>query len=557
MRPRRLSGQITLTQLVILVTTLLAGFGLVTWRLQVHIDRLYEQRALSIAETVAATDSIADQVTAGDPGGRLEQVTSGIQRQTGAAFVVITNASGIRYSHPNKSLIGKSVTDDPESRSSEPFRTGRTWVGIQIGTLGRTARGKAPLFDEGHRIVGEVSVGFPEDQAAAQLVAELPTIGLYLLATLIVGILASLGLARRLKRQTFGLELDEIAALLQEREAMLHGVREGVLGYDTKGRVLLANDKVRELLELPAGVVGRAIDELIPAGRVREVVRGTVAGADQVVVIGERVLVVNRMPIRVDYRRHLGWVVTFHDRTEPEGLLRELDTVLGLTDALRAQSHEFTNRLHTLAGLVELGRYDEAIGYVTEVSVQRNTFTDRLLATIRDPMVAALLLAKTSVALERGVELHVARDSEVNGELLDTADVITVLGNLVDNALDASTESERAPRVEVYLASVGKDLVIRVSDSGPGVPLSEREAIFTDGYSTKSSRTGARRGLGLSVVRSLAGRRSGMVQVSGGEGGAVFTVLLTGCVSHDRSASLPSPEAVDTEAIDTEAAVGR
>jgi two-component system, CitB family, sensor kinase len=350
-----------------------------------------------------------------------------------------------------------------------------------------------------------------------------------MLAVLAVGALAALGLARRLKRQTFGLELGEIAGLLQEREAMLHGIREGVLGYDRNERVILVNDAARRLLRLPPDFLGRPLGELLPPGRLGDIVRGEISGSDLLVLVNDRLLVANRKPIKLDHRRHLGWVVTFHDQTESEALKRELDEAVGLTEALRAQSHEFANRMHTLVGLVELGEYDEAIRFVTDVSETRDALTEQLKAAFRDPRLVALTLAKSALADERGVQLRVARDCHVAADITDIIPVLTVAGNLIDNAIEATAQAPGRRWVELTVVSAGANVLIRVRDSGPGVPEEMREEIFTDGFTSKSSPTGARRGLGLALVRQLTERRGGMVSV-GRDGGAVFTAVLPRCL---------------------------
>ena len=526
---RSLSAQILAIQTAVLVLTLMVGFLLAVWYQHGQLDHQYEQRALGVAETVASTTSLERAVAARDPHGIVETMAQKILKATGVSFVVVTNAKGIRYSHPDPALIGKPVYDDPEPPASEPFRTGRPWVGMQTGTLGPTARGKAPLFSPGGRLIGEVSVGIPVAQVQDYFASEIPSIAAYMLAALGLGTVLSLLLTRRLKRQTFGLELDEIAGLYQEREAMLHGIREGVLGLDTRNRVLLANDEAKSMLRLPPDYLGRPLADLLPPGRLTDVIIGRQEGPDQLVVAEHRVVVANRMPIQAQHGGHLGWVVTFQDRTEPEGLMRELDAVLGLTEALRAQSHEFSNRLHTLVGLVELGRYDEAIAFVTDVSTTRNELADHLLRTLVDPMVVALLLAKTSVALERGVELSVTSDQGFEGDLVDVGDLLTVLGNLVDNAVDAAGLAGEKRWVKVEFSATGSDLLIRVSDSGPGILDSDREDIFRDGWSTKDSTSGARRGLGLALVRQVVERRGGFIEVGNREG-AVFSVLLPGCM---------------------------
>jgi two-component system, CitB family, sensor kinase len=534
---QRLSTQVVMMMVAILVVTMAAGFAVVQWNLNRQLDDQYEQRSLAVAESLASQSSLQQAVSADDPGGIgprgvVQSMAMAAMRSTSATFVVITNARGIRLSHPNLRLIGTPVWyPDNEPPSSEPFRTGRPWMGLQRGTLGMEATGKAPIFSHG-QLIGQVSVGFLTANVARQVARTLPELAVYFLAVLALGVLAALGLSRRLKRQTFGLELREIAALLQEREAMLHGIREGVLGYDKNERIVLANDLARQLLELPTEFVGRPLREVLPPGRLADVVTGETDGSDLLVLHGDRVLVANRMPIYHERRRHLGWVVTFQDRTESEALKRQLDDAIGLTETLRAQSHEFANRLHTLVGLVELGRYDEAIKFVTDVSTARADLTERLQASISDAKLVALILAKVSLADERDVRLRVADDSHIGDPVSDVSEVLTVVGNLIDNAIDAAAQTPGPRWVELTIVAVEHDLLIRVRDSGPGVPQDMREAIFMYGVTTKSSATGARRGLGLALVRQVVENRGGMISV-GHDGGAVFTAVLPKCVGVD------------------------
>jgi two-component system CitB family sensor kinase len=547
-RVQHLSTQVVIMMVTILVVTLAAGFAVVQHHLNTQLDEQYEHRALAVAQTLAAEPGLQQAVMAGDPGGVnargvVQAMAMAVAGSTGAAFVVVTNKAGIRYSHPKPQLIGLPVwSNDHEPASSEPFRTGRLWMGVQHGTLGMEAVGKAPLMSQGG-LIGEVSVGFLTATVAGEVASTLAGLASYFLAVLALGVLAAFGLSRRLKRQTFGLELGEIAALLQEREAMLHGIREGVLGYDKNERIVLANDLARQLLDLPSGFVGRPVRQGLPPGRLADVVTGEIEGTDLLVLHGDRVLAANRMPIQHE-RRHLGWVVTFQDRTESEALKRQLDDAIGLTETLRAQSHEFANRLHTVVGLVELGHYDEAIQFVTEVSTARADLTERLQARICDAKLVALILAKVSLADERDVQLRVMDDSHVPTPVSDVSDVLTVAGNLIDNAVDAAAQAQARPRwVELTIVAAEHDLMIRVRDSGPGVPHDMRDAIFMDGVTTKSSVTGARRGLGLALVRQVVTGRGGMISV-GHDAGAVFTAVLPACVG----ANGPGPAETPREA---------
>jgi two-component system, CitB family, sensor kinase len=538
---QRLSTQVVIMMVAILVVTMAAGFAVVRWNLNRQLDDQYEKRSLAVAQSLASQpglqQAVQQAVRTGGPGGigphgAVQSMAMAAMRSTAAKFVVVTNAKGIRLSHPNSRLIGTPVWyPDKDLPSSETFRTGQDWMGIEHGTLGIEAVGKAPIFSHG-KLIGEVSVGFLTATTVARDVDRtLVGWAVYFLAVLALGVLAALGLARLLKRQTFGLELREIAALLQEREAMLHGIREGVLGYDKNERIVLANDFARQLLDLLPEFVGRPLRHVLPPGRLADVVTGEIEGSDLLVLHGDRVLVANRMPIRQAHR-HLGWVITFQDRTESEALKRQLDDAIGLTETLRAQSHEFANRLHTLVGLVELGRNDEAIQFVTDVSAARADLTERLQADIGDAKLVAMILGKVSLADERDVQLRVMDDSHVSAPISDISQVLTVAGNLIDNAIDAAAQAPGPRWVELTIVAAEHDLLVRVRDSGRGVPHDMREAVFMDGVTTKTSTTGARRGLGLALVRKVVEGRGGMISV-GHDSGAVFTAVLPQCVGMD------------------------
>jgi two-component system CitB family sensor kinase len=302
---------------------------------------------------------------------------------------------------------------------------------------------------------------------------------------------------------------------------MLHGIREGVLAVDTAGRVTLANDEARRLLALPAAVEGRPLAELVPDGRVRDVLGGAIAGADEVVLAGTRVLVANRMPVTIR-GNPVGAVVTLRDRTELEGVLRELDTVRGLAQALRAQAHEFSNKLHVVGGLIELGRLDEAIRFVAETSLVHQELVDLVQQRIGDPALAALLLAKAALASERRVEFRLASDARLPADVADVRDLITVVGNLVDNAIDAASHGPNG-WVEVSVRAEQDGAAIRVRDSGPGIDEHRADEIFREGFTTKGG--GSHYGLGLALVRQVTQRRGGWVRVAN-EGGTVFTALI-------------------------------
>jgi two-component system CitB family sensor kinase len=510
-RSRTLASQILVGVLGILVVTFVLGGALYIELTRRSLDRQYETRAVDIAATVAQIPEVRAGVTQPDPRGIIQGLATQVQRSTGADYVVITNRSGIRFSHPNPALIGQ--------RLEEPVAAldGRTHVGIDPGSLGRSANGKAPILSPDGPIIGQVSVGILERNVSSQLRHQALVIALYSALVLALGVAASWLLARTIKRVTFGLELSEIASLLQEREAMLHGIREGVLGFDTKGRVNLINNEARRLLRISATATGQHLDELVPAGRLHDLLAGDVSGADQVVLTEEYLLVVNRMPVRLG-GRDVGYVVTLRDRTELEALIRELHAVTGLTAALRAQEHEFTNRLHVIAGLLELGGPEEAAGYLAEISQTSLASGEELRARVAPPAIAALLLAKVTIAAEQDVQLVIDDSSHLDQPTVDPQALITIIGNLINNAVDAVTGQPPPRIVTVHLSDEDGQVFISVSDTGPGVAPEAVEEIFEDGYSTKTARGQMRRGLGLALIRRLVHRAGGSVTVAPGPG---------------------------------------
>ena len=321
------------------------------------------------------------------------------------------------------------------------------------------------------------------------------------------------------------MEPTEIVGLVEHREALVHGVKEGVLALDRDGRVTVANDSARDLLRLPHDAVGRRLEELHLDPQLVEVLSSRQAGSDRLVLVGDRVLALNRRPMR-SHGTVIGSVTTLRDRTELSALERELGTTRATSNTLRAQTHEFANQLHTISGLLHLEEYDEVVRFVDGVRLGRTSLYEEVTSRIADATVAALLIAKASLAGERGVELRLLPDSslaKVYGAL--SRDLATVVGNLVDNALDAAAQTPegRTPRVDVLINGDDDRVTVRVADSGPGVP--DGDEVFRQGWSTKSVPGDGGRGFGLALVRLVCRRRGGDVTLHN-DGGAVFTATL-------------------------------
>jgi two-component system CitB family sensor kinase len=515
-RPLRLATQTMLLQVVVVAIVAAAGFVLATLLLRHEIEQQYEQRALAIARSVAQQPGLGDQVRSGQPStsGPVQAYAEQVRIATNALFVVIADRNGIRFSHTDPAMIGKRVSTDP----SGPLE-GREEVKIERGTLGLSARGKVPLRDSSGAIVGEVSVGIHADRISDRLDELLPAAAVFTTLALGIGVGGAALLAVRLKRRTLGLEPTDLADLVREQVAVLEGVRDGVLAVDVNGRVSVCTEQAARLLTEPITPGSPASPEILGLLEDRSALTSGLR------LLGERVVVVTRRPVQRG-GHDLGTVLTLRDHTNLDDMARELEATRALTDALRAQAHEHTNRLHTVDGLLQLGDVERARAYVAELTATAAAGAPP--GQVGDPFLDGLLAAKAAVASEAGVSLRLGEDTWVPGRLTSPLDVVTVLGNLVDNAIRAAATGERQPGwVEVSLLAHDEDLHIYVADSGDGVALADP---FEPGASTKDE---PGRGLGLALARRTARHHGGDVRLgTPGEGaGAVFVAELPGVLS--------------------------
>ncbi|MDK3256524.1 sensor histidine kinase [Blastococcus capsensis] len=530
---RRLSlaGQLLALQVVIICVVLVGVAAVTVAQSTKRAQETEGRRALAVAETLANARILREAVAEGGEA-YIRVAAESTRSVSGSASVVVADADRRVLASADPAQLG---TRFPLGNSA--VLEGRAWVGEREYETSPAAIAMVPVLTGPQReVAGFVAVQRRYPSLLDGLAAATPNLLTYLGVASAIGIGGSLLVARRVKRQTLGLEPAEITGLVEHRDAMLHGIREGVVGLDLRGRVTLISDEAIRLLRIPGDALGRTLEDLGVGEEMRQVLLSGEVERDRAVASAGRVLVVNRLPLTSRGRR-IGSVTTLRDRTELLELRRELDLTRHVTDTLRAQAHEFSNRLHTIAGLIELGEAEEAVRFVHRISSSRSELTGAVTDAVRDPSVAALLIAKASQAAELGVELRIAPESALpvlDGEL--SSDVATVVGNLVDNALDAAATSAHR-WVEVALGSVDGDVEVVVRDSGAGVPAGMEREVFRRGVSTKggtplpSSAGDAgglpskERGIGLSLVHLVCTRRGGEVTASS-DGVSTFTARL-------------------------------
>ncbi|WP_460816583.1 sensor histidine kinase [Nocardioides korecus] len=537
-----LARQFLLLQVLVVLLVLLAVGAISIAQAARTFERQELRPARSAAENLAANPYARTNLAGPDADGvrRLSAVAESVRTVSGSSGTMLADASGTVVVSSDPTRVGRHL-----DLGSPTVLRGAAWSGTQTQAGRTVVVAQVPVYTARPvRFVGVAVVQRDVPSVWTRLGDVAPNLLVYLGVASVIGLGGSLLLSRRIKRQTLGMEPTEIAGLVEHREALVHGVKEGVLALDREGRVTVVNDSARDLLGLPHDALGRPLDRLHLDPTVVAVLTGESAGPDRLVLVDDRVLALNRRPLR-SRGSVIGSVTTLRDRTELSALERELGSTRATSDTLRAQTHEFANQLHTISGLLQLGEHEEVVRFVDGVRLNRTALYDEVTSRVADATVAALLIAKASLAGERGVDLRLVPESrlpKVYGTL--SRDLATVVGNLVDNALDAAgdTPPGRAPRVEVLVRGTEDRVVVEVHDTGPGAPAGDE--VFRQGWSTKSADGEEGRGFGLALVRLVCRRRGGEV-VTHNDDGAVFTATLP-LTADEQAGSVERSEEVST-----------
>jgi two-component system CitB family sensor kinase len=544
----RLATQVLVLQFAVVALTLVIAFGMSAVFSHQRIAYEYGVRALDIARVLAAAPAVRSGVAGYDEMNRpdqlspqelakgpLQSIAMNVEQRTDVLFVVITNDHGIRLAHPDPDELGKRTSTDPSQALA-----GREEVVHETGTLGPSVRAKTPILaPDSQRVIGEVSVGISTHAVHSQLWTNIRTSAVLGGVALLLGAAGSILLARRWRSLTLGLRPTEMAEMVRGQAAVLHGIGEGVVAADADWQTTFVNDEACRLLEI-SDQPGRPVDEIGLTPRVLDVFRA-VDSTPTLATVGERVVVVSARPVDRD-GHHLGAVLVVRDRTDVESLTRQLDAVQLMSTALRAQRHEFANRLHLLNGLLQTGHAEEAAQYVEDLlgSGPLDSAVPGIDA-VHDPYLQAFLAAKAAGAREAGVTLTIGENSWVAGRLALPVDVTTVLGNLLDNAIDATRASASPVKeVEVELLQENSTLFITVADSGTGVRPDFVDDLFIEGTTTKpDSGIPGGRGIGLALSRQLSRSLGGDLWLSSSGDpqahlrGAEFIARLPGVMSDD------------------------
>ncbi|MET1035543.1 MAG: ATP-binding protein [Arthrobacter sp.] len=532
---------------LVLVTTVAVVVSVASYRnAEAQARDSAADRVMSVAATLAHDPFVVESVLRPDPSAALQPYAQEILATASVDFVTIMDTDRTRYTHPIPAQIGQDYIG-----SVDQALAGQPFVEEYAGTLGPSVRAIAPVRDDAGQITAMVAVGVTLKTLGITQSAAIPAILGVAAAAVALGGLAAYVLSRYLRRVTLGYGPEELRRLFAYYDSALHSLREGLVLVDGKGRLVLYNDHAADLLGLPPAGALRPLPvaDLGLSESVRDLFASGRRATDEIHLTNSRVLVISQeraaepelgvaprlpfarrrggragRPDRAEARRP-GTVATLRDHTEIQALTGELETMKTLTEALRAQTHEHANRLHTVASLIELGREREALDFAVRDRQESQRLTDDVVQAIDEPFLTALLVGKAAQANERGIELTLTASGELPRDSLDARDLVTVTGNLLDNAFDAAAASD-ARRVWADFSVVESDVVISVADSGPGIDPDQLDGFLRLGTTTKSAgEAPGGHGLGLALVRQAVSRLGGSLEVDN-DAGAIFTVTL-------------------------------
>lgn len=484
------------------------------------------KRALSVAKTVATIPELREAFQSDNPAAVIQEIVMPIQDVTEAEFIVIGNTESVRYFHPDSAKIGKKMVGEDNDRA---LLHGESYISEAEGSLGESIRGKTPVYSEDGEIIGIVSVGFMIDDIREIIKKQNYELWLTISIIILLGVIGAILIATYIKKLLFNLEPEEISNLMIEKEAILQSTHEGIIAIDNKARITMMNTSALHLLQEPFiedHYIGKSLQAILPEFNVPSLLRDNKCMHDIEVVMGKNVFLVNQTPM---YQKDakIGTVLTFRDKTELEGVIHELSRVKQYADAQRAQNHEFSNKLYTILGMLQLKQYDEAIDFIKRNRETRDKWDQFLTDHFTDPIIHAILQGKWNQANELGVKLSVHPDSELSYRFseIEKDVLLTVLGNLIENAIEAvKNEAPEKRKVSVFFTDIGEDILIEVEDSGPGIKASHIPKVFDQGFSTKN---GTNRGIGLALSNQAIQRINGEIILEDGDmGGACFVIMI-------------------------------
>ncbi|WP_375709584.1 ATP-binding protein [Geobacillus subterraneus] len=480
------------------------------------------QQALNVAKLAAQNKDIIQAFEHENPSSIIQPISQQIRRLTGASYVVIGNRQGIRYSHHNPEYIGK-----PMGTSNEAvFRHRKAVIYEGVGVSGPAIKAKVPIQNKNGEIIGVSSVGFLINDIEKKATMYRIKISKISLLVLIIGVTGAFLIAHRVKTLIFGLEPEEISFLFKEKEAILESIRDAIIAVNTNNQIVSMNRRARELFQDDSLGINSPLTNFRIKEIIQEVIHTKKVLTNRKILLGPNLYIIDSSPI-LEGHNIKGVVMTVRTASEVERLTNEVSKIKAISDNIRAQNHEYLNKLNVIYGLLCLKQYGQAMELISVEVRERQDLMTFLVESVKDPLVAASLLGKMNWAKERKVSLEIDRNSNLTSlpPTIDSKLIVTILGNIIDNAIDAAQERNGLQaKVRVSFTDLGPDIVFDIDDNGSGIPEGWEQIIFSDGFTTKN---GENRGLGLALVKSSIDLLKGQLYIGKSDlGGARFTVII-------------------------------
>lgn len=508
---------VALTILTISLSSIVSG----RWYIGRMMSSL-EDNVLNVVKITAQSPIIVEGLREAREDGSIQDFVQQVQSKLDNVDVmVVADIYDKRYGHTKADRVGFQFSAQDHLRA---IQDGETYVSIGPGTLGDSMRAFTPVRDADGTILGFVMAGTLLDSIAQAQRFIWLMIGAFILLGGGVGVLGAVLMARYIKRSLLGYEPEDIARLYLENQGILATVHEGIIAIDQQERITLINDAARRYLRLDGQCKGMPIRQVFPLSKLPDVLKDRQARLDVPYALGDMIVISNNIPIIDGENRLMGGVCTFRDQTEMTRLAEQMTGVKRIVDALRAATHEFKNKLHVILGMVEMGQYQQARKYIGSVNDQVQGCISDTMNHIAEPTIAALIIGKSQRCNELKIQWELSQDSDfANRAGFDVSALVVILGNLLDNAMDAlNTAGIEDRRLFAEIRDDGGPLRILVRDNGPGIADVER--IFEKGYTTKAES----RGYGLFLLKEQVEKYGGCVEVSSAPGqGAQFRIRMT------------------------------
>lgn len=498
----------------IVLFSLLIGGIIVTGKIIDMKEEELGKQAMITARTVAQLPEIQQEVQKKDGADIINPIVEKIRIINNTDYIVVLDMNKKRYSHPVYRLIGTKSAGADEG----PAFADHTYISKAKGDVGTSVRAFMPLKNDKLEQVGVVMVGNILPSYLEILGSLKAQIFLIMFLTLLFGLLGSYMLARHIKQQMFDLEPHEIVHMYEESAAAFHAMHEGVIAIDINENITIFNERAKDIFHVNGDLIGQPIRSVIPDTRLPEIIEFGKSVFNQEINVSGNIIMSNRIPIK-NHQFIIGAVAIFQDRTEVAKMAEELTGVKAFVEALRIQNHEHLNKLHTIAGLIQLDKRDQALQYVFDTTERQEALTRFVTKNIQNDSIAGLLLSKVGRGSELQVQLAVDSQSHLERlpSRLNEHDFVIILGNLIENSFHALNGSDLTDkRIDVSIEQDDEICGILVEDSGPGISENILPYIFDKGVTTKGEEG---LGIGLYLVRDIVNKGKGDIKVSSAPGG--------------------------------------